>query len=133
MQRNVVSPSFHGLVILSEENKNSREINTWALQLLISAVVNAMKNVKKIFITSCGIHQGAGWSLTHQFAVVFNIEVQNGDQEAEDAFHVLCERLLDVPATLVWQRVEGDHVLCQPQEDQHHKLCLCLLITEKIP
>lgn len=69
------------------------------------------------------------WTLTDQFTVVFNIEMQNGHHEAEDALHVLCECLLDVPAALVWQRLEGDHILRQPQEDQHHQLRLCFLNT----
>lgn len=53
--------------------------------------------------------------------------MQNGHHEAEDALHVLGERLLDVSASLGGQRLEGDHILRQPQQDQHHQLCLRLL------
>lgn len=56
-----------------------------------------------------------------------DINVQNGHHETEDVVHVLGERQLDVPASLRWQRLEGDDVFGQPQEDQHHQLSLCLL------
>ncbi len=64
---------------------------------------------------------------TDQFAIVLDINVQNGHHETEDVFHVLGERLLDVSASLGGQRLEGDHILRQPQQDQHHQLRLRLL------
>lgn len=64
---------------------------------------------------------------TDQFAVFLHIKMQNGHHEAEDAFHVLGEGLLDVSASLGGQRLERDHILRQSQQDQHHQLCLSLL------
>lgn len=62
--------------------------------------------------------------------MLLDINVQNGHQETEDAVHVLGERLLDVSAPLGWQRLEGDYILGQPQQDQHHQLGLRLLRIE---
>ena len=64
---------------------------------------------------------------TDQFAVVVHVDLQDGQDEAEDVVHVLGEGLLDVPTALGGQRLEGDDVLRQPQQDQHHQLRLGLL------
>lgn len=53
--------------------------------------------------------------------------MQDGHHETEDALHVLGERVLNVSTPLGGQRLEGDDVLGQPQQDQHHQLRLCLL------
>lgn len=47
----------------------------------------------------------------YQFAVLVDVELQDGEQEAKDAIHVLGEGLLDVPAALGGQGLEGDHIL----------------------
>ena len=78
---------------------------------------------------SRGTHQDSNESLptTDQSTVLVNVELQYGEQEAEDAVHVLREGLLDVTSPLGGERLEGDYVLRQSQQDEHHQLCLCLL------
>lgn len=71
-------------------------------------------------------------SNTDQFTVVLHINVQDGHHETEDALHVLGERMLNVSTSLGGQRLEGDDVLGQPQQDQHHQLRLCLLRQEQV-
>ena len=66
-----------------------------------------------------------------QFAVVVHVDLQDGQDEAEDVVHVLGEGLLDVPTPLGGQRLEGDDVLRQAQQNQHHQLRLGLLREER--
>lgn len=72
-----------------------------------------------------------GQDCTNQFTIVLHINLKNAHHESEDAFHVLGECLLYVSASLGRQRLEGDHILSQPQKDQHDQLCLGLLWKQR--
>lgn len=55
--------------------------------------------------------------------------LQNGQEEVKDAVHVLRQCVLDVSPALLGQSLERDHVLSQPQQNQHHQLRLRVLNT----
>lgn len=64
---------------------------------------------------------------SYQIPVLVDVLLQNGQEEVEDAVHVLCQCVLDVSPALMGQSLERDHILGQPQQDQHHQLRLCVL------